>query len=46
MNPNPKIKFVKKANMWCKIFFEYKDGKKSWEIKWFKTKEEAENYAK
>ena len=39
-----KIKFVRKANMWCHIFIRYEKGKKKQDIKWFITKEKAEDY--
>ena len=41
-----KIKFVKKANMWASIFTKWEKGKLKQEIKWFTTKEKAENYLK
>jgi len=35
-----KIKFVKRANMWCVTYFE--DGKQN--QKWFITEEEAQQF--
>lgn len=38
-------KFIKRANMWVHISITYKDGKMKQDMKWFRTKEEAEAFA-